>query len=166
MDEQHVGHSDSETGLCYSECKGNKIHAWKTYMEMKGFLSGFKSGELWSQSFAWNAEPALQIQMHHERPEFHMGCIFFANLFTAFNFLFDFQFVTHLVSVYQISHCCRMRTEISHIIGKLCSVIVLFSSHAKNILSLHDLRFAFRGKTKHKFVILCWLKCQQHASNI
>lgn len=46
MDEQHIGHSDSETGPCDSECKGNKIHAWKTYMEMKGFLSGFKSGEL------------------------------------------------------------------------------------------------------------------------
>lgn len=36
-DEQHVGHSDSRTALQGdSESRGNEIHAWKTYMEMKG----------------------------------------------------------------------------------------------------------------------------------
>lgn len=55
-DERHVGRSDSRTApQGDSQCRGNEIHAWKTYMEMKGFLSASKSGEQRSQSFARNA---------------------------------------------------------------------------------------------------------------
>lgn len=132
-DERHVGPSDSRTApRGDSQCRGNEIHAWKTYMEMKGFLSGSKSGEQRSQSFARNTRASgrrsrCTCDLARIPPE---PC--FLLLLPYY-----FWFATRMSR-------CRGTRAAAHITGWTAFFVnELPSSHVESILSLRDLRFRF-----------------------
>lgn len=147
-----------------SECRGNEIHAWKTYMEMKGFLSASKSGERRSQSFARNARASSR----RSRCTGDLARI--PRQPRSLQLLALQLLISRLVwPASRTTHCCGARGRSPHHWLDAVSLNELSSSHVENILSLRDLRFSLLGqkkKLKHKFISHRRLKRQQRQCGV